>query len=49
MTNLARAGILSSGDNRRLFKSCGFFEETALHCQDGFSEPTWVSMERRLE
>jgi len=35
-------------DNRRLFRSCGF-EETALHRHEGFTEPTWVSMERRLE
>lgn len=34
-------------DNRRLFKACGF-EETTLHRHEGFSEPTWVRMERRL-
>jgi ribosomal protein S18 acetylase RimI-like enzyme len=34
-------------DNRRLFKSCGF-EETTLQRHEGFSEPTWVMMERRL-
>jgi len=34
-------------DNRRLFASCGF-TETTLHRQEGFSEPTWVAMERRL-
>ncbi len=35
-------------DNRRLFASCGF-EETTLHRHEGFSEPTWVTMERRLQ
>ena len=34
-------------DNRRLFASCGF-EETPLHRHEGFSEPTWVMMERQL-
>ena len=34
-------------DNRRLFASCGF-TETTLHRHEGFSEPTWVTMERRL-
>jgi hypothetical protein len=34
-------------DNRRLFASCGFVE-TTLHHHEGFSEPTWVAMERRL-
>ena len=34
-------------DNRRLFASCGFVE-TTLHRHEGFSEPTWVEMERRL-
>ena len=34
-------------DNRRLFASCGFVE-TGLHSHDGFTEPTWVSMELRL-
>jgi len=34
-------------DNRRLFASCGFVE-TTLHRHEGFSEPTWVAMERRL-
>ena len=34
-------------DNRRLFASCGF-TETTLHGHEGFSEPTWVTMERRL-
>ena len=39
---------LALEDNRRLFASCGF-EETTLHRHDGFSEPTWVTMERRLD
>jgi ribosomal protein S18 acetylase RimI-like enzyme len=34
-------------DNRRLFASSGFVE-TTLHRHEGFSEPTWVAMERRL-
>jgi len=39
---------LALDDNRRLFKACGF-EETTLHRHEGFAEPTWVRMERRLE
>jgi GNAT superfamily N-acetyltransferase len=35
-------------DNRRLFASCGFVE-TGTHRHEGFTEPTWVSMERRLD
>lgn len=35
-------------DNRRLFRSCGF-HETTLHHHEGFDEPTWVRMERRLD
>ena len=35
-------------DNRRLFASCGFVE-TGLSTHEGFSEPTSVTMERRLE
>ncbi len=35
-------------DNRRLFKSSGF-EETTLRRHEGFSEPSWVMMERRLQ
>ncbi|PYN81160.1 MAG: hypothetical protein DMD96_11045 [Candidatus Rokuibacteriota bacterium] len=34
-------------ENRRLFRSCGF-EETTFRSHEGFSEPTWVMMERRL-
>jgi ribosomal protein S18 acetylase RimI-like enzyme len=34
-------------DNRRLFRSCGF-EDVELRSHTGFSEPTWVLMERRL-
>jgi len=34
-------------DNWRLFKSCGF-EDKELRSHEGFSEPTWVLMERRL-
>ena len=35
-------------ENRRLFRSCGF-EETTRHRHEGFDEPTWVRMERRLD
>lgn len=35
-------------DNRRFFGSCGFVE-TTLHRHEGFSKPTWVMMERRLD
>ena len=35
-------------DNRRLFASCGFVE-TELSTHEGFSEPTSVRMERRLD
>ena len=43
-----RLGVrLALEDNRRFFASCGF-AETTLHCHEGFSEPTWVLMERRL-
>jgi ribosomal protein S18 acetylase RimI-like enzyme len=35
-------------DNRQLFRSCGF-EETTLRRHEGFDEPTWVRMERRLD
>jgi ribosomal protein S18 acetylase RimI-like enzyme len=34
-------------ENRRLFRSCGF-EDVELRSHAGFSEPTWVLMERRL-
>ena len=39
---------LALDDNRRLFRSCGF-AETTLHRHEGFDEPTWVRMERRLD
>jgi len=35
-------------DNRRLFLSCGFVDAAFLS-HEGFSEPTWVRMERTLE
>ncbi len=38
---------LELDDNRRLFKSCGF-EDKEFRRHEGFSEPTWVLMERRL-
>jgi GNAT superfamily N-acetyltransferase len=34
--------------NRRLFVGCGFIE-IAQHAHPGYSEPTWVEMERRLD
>lgn len=34
-------------DNRRLFAACGFVE-TELHAHPGYSEPTFVDMEKRL-
>jgi len=34
-------------ENRRLFRSCGF-EDASLRSHEGFSEPTWVMMERWL-
>ena len=34
-------------DNRRLFKACGF-EDKEFRSHEGFSESTWVLMERRL-
>jgi len=34
-------------DNRRFFAAHGF-TETTLHRHEGFSEPTWVTMERHL-
>jgi ribosomal protein S18 acetylase RimI-like enzyme len=44
-----RLGVrLALHDNRRFFASYGFVE-TTLHRHEGFSEPTWVMMERRLD
>src|SRR5262249_3757959 len=34
-------------DNRRLFRSCGFVD-VSFHRHEGFTEPTWVMMERLL-
>ena len=34
-------------ENRRFFRSCGF-EDASLRSHEGFREPTWVLMERRL-
>jgi len=34
-------------DNRRFFAAHGF-RETTLHHHEGFTEPTWVTMEREL-
>ena len=38
---------LALDDNRRFFAAHGF-TETKLHHHEGFAEPTWVTMERRL-
>lgn len=35
-------------DNRRLFLSCGFVDAEYLS-HEGYTEPTWVRMERRLD
>ncbi len=44
-----RLGVrLALEDNRRFFASCGFVE-TTLHRHEGFSDPTWVMMERWLD
>ena len=34
-------------ENRRFFRSCGFVD-ASWRSHEGFSEPTWVLMERRL-
>ena len=39
---------LALEDNRRLFLSCGFVDAELLS-HEGFSEPTWVRMEKRLD
>ena len=47
--DIMRLGVrLALEDNRRFFASCGF-TETTLHRHEGFAEPTWVTMERRLD
>ncbi len=38
---------LALAGNRRLFAGLGFVE-TTLHTHDGFAEPTWVALEKRL-
>ena len=46
---IMRLGVrLALEDNRRFFASCGF-TQTTLHHHEGFSEPTWVMMERILK
>jgi ribosomal protein S18 acetylase RimI-like enzyme len=35
-------------ENRRFFRSAGF-EDASFRSHEGFSEPTWVLMERRLD
>jgi hypothetical protein len=35
-------------DNRRLFASCGFVE-VSQQAHPGYTEPTWVVMEKRLD
>jgi hypothetical protein len=34
-------------ENRRLFRACGF-EDLEFRSHEGFTEPTWIFMERRL-
>jgi ribosomal protein S18 acetylase RimI-like enzyme len=47
LTRMTLGVRLELEDNRRLFRSCGF-EDAELRSHEGFSEPTWVLMERRL-
>jgi ribosomal protein S18 acetylase RimI-like enzyme len=47
MTRMTLGVRLELEDNRRFFRSCGF-EDAELRSHEGFSEPTWVLMERRL-
>jgi ribosomal protein S18 acetylase RimI-like enzyme len=47
LTRLTLGVRLELEDNRRLFKSRGF-EDKEFRSHEGFSEPTWVLMERRL-
>jgi ribosomal protein S18 acetylase RimI-like enzyme len=47
LTRMTLGVRLELEDNRRLFKSCGF-EDAELRSHEGFGEPTWVLMERRL-
>jgi ribosomal protein S18 acetylase RimI-like enzyme len=43
-----RLGVrLNLEENRRLFRSCGFVD-AGVHSHPGFTEPTWVLMERRI-
>jgi len=47
MTRMTLGVRLELDENRRLFRSCGF-DDAVLKSHDGFTEPTWVLMERRL-
>jgi len=47
MTRMTLGVRLELDENRRLFQSCGF-EDAVFKSHDGFTEPTWVLMERRL-
>ncbi len=47
LTRMTLGVRLELEENRRLFRSCGF-EDALLKSHEGFSEPTWVLMERRL-
>lgn len=47
MTRMTLGVRLELEDNRRFFKSYGF-EDAELRSHAGFSEPTWVLMQRRL-
>jgi len=48
LTRLHLGVRLPLEDNRRFFLSCGF-EDVEFLSHEGFSEPTWVRMERRVD
>jgi ribosomal protein S18 acetylase RimI-like enzyme len=47
MSRMTLGVRLELEENRRLFRSCGF-EDAEFRSHEGFREPTWVLMERRL-
>jgi predicted N-acetyltransferase YhbS len=48
LARLCLGSRLALTGNRRLFVGCGFIE-VAQHAHPGYSEPTWVEMEKRLD
>jgi N-acetylglutamate synthase-like GNAT family acetyltransferase len=48
VTRLHLGTRLVLAGNRRLFAACGFLE-VSQHSHPGFREPTWVTMEKRLD